>query len=43
MKFNEKFRADQKRIHGSEAAEKKLDALEAKSTRPDQSNMQIKK
>lgn len=22
MKFNEKFRADQKRIHGSEAAEK---------------------
>ncbi|BFN26258.1 MAG: hypothetical protein CVV19_06500 [Gammaproteobacteria bacterium HGW-Gammaproteobacteria-9] len=43
MKFNEKFRADQKRIHGSESAGKKLDVLEAKNTRPDQSNMLIKK
>ncbi|MBW8336176.1 MAG: hypothetical protein K0M76_06120 [Pseudomonas sp.] len=43
MKFNEKFRAEQKRIHETESGEEKIDGLEAKNPRPDQSNMQIKK
>jgi len=30
MKFNEKFRAEQKRIHETESGEEKIDGLEAK-------------
>ncbi|CDZ94952.1 MULTISPECIES: hypothetical protein [Pseudomonadaceae] len=43
IKFNEKFRADQKRIHGAESAEKKPDELKIKNTRQDQSITQNKK
>ena len=33
IKFNEKFRADQKRIHGTESAEKKADELKVNEER----------
>ncbi|WP_258190126.1 hypothetical protein [Stutzerimonas azotifigens] len=33
IKFNEKFRADQKRIHGTESAKRKIDELQIKDTR----------
>jgi len=42
MKFNEKFRADQKRIHGAESAEKTIRARK-KDMHQDQSDMQIQK
>ncbi|WP_313475303.1 hypothetical protein [Stutzerimonas kunmingensis] len=43
IKFNEKFRADQKRIHGTESAEKKAGELKVNDIRQDQNNMEIKK
>lgn len=43
MKFNEKFRADQKRIHGAESDEKKAGELKVNDIRQDQNNAEIKK
>ncbi|WP_312126985.1 MULTISPECIES: hypothetical protein [Pseudomonadaceae] len=43
IKFNEKFRADQKRIHGTESAKPKVDELQIKNTRQDQNNTESKK
>ena len=43
IKMNEKFRADQKRIHGTESAKRKIDELQIKDTRQDQNNTESKK
>lgn len=43
MKMNEQFRADQKRIHGTESADKKADELKVKNTSQDQNNTESKK
>ena len=43
IKMNEKFRADQKRIHGTEPAAKPADELKVKTTSQDRTNTDIKK
>ena len=43
IKFYEKFRADQKRIHGTESAKRKIDELQIKDPRQDQNNTESKK
>jgi ADP-ribosylglycohydrolase len=43
MKMNEQFRAEQKRIHGTESADKKADELKVKNTSKDQNNTKSKK
>lgn len=43
MKFNEKFRAEQKRIHGTESTVKKAGASKIKDNRHDMGDTVIKK
>jgi hypothetical protein len=43
IEMNEKFRADQKRIHGTEPAAKSADELKVKTTSQDRPNTDIKK
>jgi hypothetical protein len=43
LKMNEQFRADQKRIHGTESDAKDTNELKAMDTRQDQSNTHSKK
>ncbi|UUY07451.1 hypothetical protein LRS11_16695 [Pseudomonas sp. J452] len=43
IKMNEKFRADQKRIHGTERAAKAADELKAKATSQDRIDTDTKK
>lgn len=43
IKMNEKFRADQKRIHGTEPAAKPADELKVKSSNQDRANTELKK
>lgn len=43
IKMNEKFRADQKRIHGTEPAAKPADELKVKTSNQDRTNTDLKK
>ena len=43
IKMNEKFRADQKRIHGTEPAAKPADELKVKTSNQNRANTDIKK
>lgn len=43
IKMNEKFRADQKRIHGTEPSAKPADELKVKTSNQNRANTDIKK